>query len=131
MYYGYRPKKDTKYHAKKVTVDGVTFDSAKEARRWRELCLLEKAGEIKGLQRQVKYLLIPEHREPDITGPRGGIRKGKMIESAVYYVADFVYTELNNPTELIVEDVKGFRTKEYILKRKLMLDKYGIRIKET
>ena len=124
-------KKDSKYHAKKVVIDGQVFDSGKEASRWRELCLLEKAGFIRGLQRQVKYLLIPEYREADITGPRGGIRRGKLIEGAAYYVADFVYIEREAPDELVVEDVKGFRTKEYILKWKLMLHKYGIRIRET
>lgn len=123
--------KDSKYHAEKVMVDGEVFDSRKEARRWRELRLLEKTGQIRGLQRQVKYLLIPEYREADITGPRGGIRRGKLVESAVYYVADFVYIERDAPDEPVVEDVKGFRTQEYILKRKLMLHKYGIRIRET
>lgn len=123
--------KGSKYHAEKVTVDGIVFDSRKEARRWSELCLMEKAGQIMGLRRQVKFLLIPEYREPDTTGPRGGIRRGKLIESAVYYRADFVYTECEAPDVTVVEDVKGFKTKEYILKRKLMLHKYGIRIRET
>ena len=123
--------KGSKYHAQKIEIDGEVFDSRKEARRWRELCLMEKAGEIRGLQRQVKYLIIPEAREPDTKGPRGGTRRGRLIESAVYYVADFVYIERDNPDETVVEDVKGFRTKEYILKRKLMLFRYGIRIRET
>ena len=123
----------SKYHAKKVMIDGEVFDSRKEADRWCELLLLEKAGQILGLKRQVRYLLIPEQREPDTQGPRGGIRKGKVIERAVYYVADFVYDvpDGNEGSHIVVEDSKGVRTPEYILKRKLMLDRYGIRIRET
>lgn len=125
-------RKDSKYHSKKAALDGEVFDSRKEARRWRSLKLLEQAGDIKNLQRQVKYLLIPEAREPDEIGPRGGVKKGRLIESAVYYVADFVYFEPGVPEgKWVVEDTKGFRTKDYILKRKLMLYKYGIRIRET
>ena len=120
----------SKYHARKVTVDGETFDSVKELKRYRELRLLEQAGEIKNLSRQVKYLLIPEHREPDTKGPRGGIRKGKVIERAVYYIADFVYFD-GSGAGWVIEDTKGVRTPEYILKRKLMLDRHGIRIRET
>lgn len=128
-------KKDSKYHAVKVINEGETFDSRKELRRYKELQLLEKAGEISGLQRQVKYLLIPEQREPDQTGPRGGIKKGRIIERAIFYTADFVYFAPVIPGsqvgEWVVEDVKGMKTKEYILKRKLMLFRHGIRIKET
>ena len=112
--------------------DGEVFDSIKERNRYNELLLLEKAGEISGLKRQVKYLLIPEYREPDTTGPRGGIHKGKVIERAVYYIADFVYfVPDNSGGEWVVEDTKGVRTPDYILKRKLMFDRHGIRIRET
>lgn len=100
-----------KYGNKKVTVDGIEFDSKKEARRYSELKLLERAGEIQDLQLQVKFELIPK-------------QKG---ERACNYIADFVYTE-NGQT--VVEDTKGFKTPEYIIKRKLMLERYGIRIKE-
>ena len=116
-----------KYHNKKITRNGVTFDSQKEARRYGELLLLEKAGAITDLQRQVEFVLIPTQREPDIIGARGGVKKGKAIELAVKYVADFVYKENN---EIVVEDTKGFKTKDYIIKRKLMLYVHGIRIKE-
>ena len=116
-----------KYHNQKITRNGVTFDSRKEARRYGELLLLEKAGVITDLQRQVEYELIPTQREPDTIGVRGGIKKGKTIELAVKYVADFVYKENN---EIVVEDTKGFKTKDYIIKRKLMLYIHGIRIKE-
>lgn len=128
----------TKYHAKKTEVDGITFDSMREAKRYQELKLLEAAGQIKDLRLQVPYELIPAIREPDTIGKRGGKKKGKLIERAVIYKADFVYLEkLDIPFsdqekwEEVVEDVKGMRTKEYILKRKLMLYRYGIRIREV
>ena len=117
----------SKYHSKKITIDGNTFDSRKEYRRFCELSRLEKAGAITDLQRQVEFVLIPSQREPDTIGARGGLKKGKTIELAVKYVADFVYTE-NGKT--VVEDTKGFKTKDYILKRKMMLYFHGIRIKE-
>ena len=118
-----------KYGNKKIYADGEVFDSKKEYRRWNELILQVKAKEISELRRQVKYVLIPAQREPDLTGPRGGIRRGKLIEREVAYIADFVYTDRDGST--VVEDCKGMRTKEYIIKRKMMLYKYGIRIKET
>lgn len=96
----------SKYSARKTAVDGIVFDSAKEARRYCELKLLERAGEISDLQMQVKFELIPKQDG----------------ESAVNYKADFVYTEKDGAR--IVEDVKGFRTKEYIIKRKLFKLKY-------
>lgn len=108
----------TKYGNKKTTLNGITFDSKKEARRYSELLLLEKAGAIHDLQTQVKYVLIPSQRDPET---------GKVIERECAYKADFVYTE-NGKT--VVEDTKGFRTKEYIIKRKLMLQVHGIRIRE-
>ena len=138
-----------KYGNKKVEIDGHVFDSRKEARRYQELRLLEKAGAIQNLQTQVKFVLIPAQYEPDTIGKRGGIRKGKLIERECSYIADFVYDvpitiekqytaktgEVGTMTvccgiETVVEDTKGFRTKDYIIKRKLMLHEYGIRIKE-
>lgn len=117
----------TKYHSRKVVRDGETFDSVKEYRRFCELSLLQKAGAITELQRQVEFELIPTQREPDTVGVRGGIKKGKVIELGVKYVADFVYNENGKK---VVEDTKGFKTKDYIIKRKLMLYVHGIRIKE-
>ena len=117
-----------KYHNRKVTIDGITFDSKKEASRYCELKLLQQAGEISDLRLQVKYVLIPAQREPDTIGKRGGIKKGKLIERECSYIADFAYQE-NGKT--VVEDTKGMRTKEYIIKRKLMLWVHGIRIKEV
>lgn len=122
-----------KYGNKKVEYDGITFDSKKEAIRWAELKLLEKSGHITDLKRQVRFDLIPtlreEPKEKYVRGTKKGqFKAGKVIERPVYYIADFVYTE-NGKT--VVEDTKGMRTKEYILKRKLMLWVHGIRIKEV
>lgn len=117
-----------KYYSRKVTRNGVTFDSVKEYRRYCELLLLVKAGAIADLQRQVEFELIPAQREPDTIGVRGGVKKGKTIEQRCCYVADFVYKENN---EIVVEDTKGFRTKDYIIKRKLMLWVHGIKIREV
>lgn len=119
--------KSSKYGNKKIVVEGNTFDSKKEAKRYQELLLLEKAGAIRNLQRQVKYILIPTQREPDVIGKRGGIKKGNVIEKECAYYADFVYEE-NGQT--VVEDTKGMRTTDYIIKRKLMLYLKGIKIRE-
>lgn len=105
-----------KYHSKKTEVDGIKFDSKKEAERYYELRLLEIAGAISDLKMQVKFELIPSQRI-----------NGKSVERPCTYVADFVYKE-NGKT--IVEDTKGFRTKDYIIKRKLMLWVHGIKIVE-
>lgn len=118
----------SKYHSKKTVVDGMVFDSKKEARQYGMLKALEKAGEISGLRRQVEFLLIPEQREPDTIGKRGGVHKGKLLERKVCYYADFVYVRDH---ELVVEDVKGFRTDDYVVKRKLMLYIHGIRVQEV
>ena len=118
----------SKYNNKKVEFEGITFDSIKEGRRYLELKLLERAGEISNLERQVKFVLIPAQREPDTIGARGGIKKGKLLEREAAYIADFVYTDREG--RQVVEDTKGVKTPEYILKRKLMLEKYGIKIRE-
>lgn len=117
-----------KYNNKKVIVDGITFDSRKEARRYKELKLLERAGQIQNLELQKEYELIPTQREADTVGVRGGVKRGKVIEHSVKYKADFVYTENG---ETVVEDTKGMRTKDYIIKRKLMLYVHQIRIREV
>lgn len=117
----------SKYHSKKITLNGITYDSKKEAKRHQELLLLERAGAIQSLQTQVKYVLIPAQREPDKVGKRGGTIKGKLIERECSYIADFVYIE-NGQT--VVEDTKGYRTTDYKIKRKLMLYIHGIRIRE-
>ena len=122
-----------KYGNRKVNTEDGTFDSVKEARRNSELKLLEAAGEITDLRRQVRFELIPAQREPDTVGPRGGVKKGRIIEQAVYYVADYVYKDADGIE--IVEDVKGYRDgaayKIFSIKRKLLLYRYGIKIKEV
>lgn len=121
-----------KYKNTKINVDGMTFDSKKEAKRYQELSLLQKAGEISGLQTQVRYVLIPAQREVSEEvytkgANKGKIKPGKLLERECIYVADFVYYK---DGEVVVEDTKGFRTKDYIIKRKLMLYVHHIRIKE-
>ena len=117
----------SKYKAKKVYDGNLVFDSKKEHRRWKELTNLENSGEISELERQVKFVLIPAAHEPDRIGPRGGVKRGKLIERECAYIADFVYVRNG---ERVVEDTKGMRTPDYIIKRKLMLRVYGIRIHE-
>ena len=118
-----------KYHNRKYSADGEVFDSKKEYQRWQELKLLEKAGEITELRRQVPFELLPNQREPDKIGPRGGRKPGRIIERKAVYVADFVYRD--RAGQEVIEDCKGMRTKEYILKRKLLLFRFGIRILES
>ena len=108
----------SKYRNRKTKYNGMTFDSIREARRYRTLRLLEDAGDIHNLRRQVKFVLIPTQRID-----------GKLIEKECSYKADFVYEDADGKT--VVEDAKGVRTDAYIIKRKLMLWRYGIRIKET
>ena len=118
---------------KTTTFDGIVHDSAKEARRWGELLLLERAGKIIGLRRQVEFELIPPQYEFYERYSKTGksLKDGKrLIERAVVYKADFVYSDAETG-ETVVEDTKGVKTKEYIIKRKMMLYRYGIRIKET
>ena len=100
----YSKKNSNKYHSQKIVVNGIQFDSKKEAARYQELILLQRAGEITGLRRQVRFVLIPRFAD----------------ERAVVYYADFCYTESGVN---IVEDVKSAATKKdkaYILKRKLL-----------
>ena len=117
------PKKTNKYGAEKTTLDGVEYDSKKEANRYAQLKILERIGEIKNLRRQVKYVLIPKQKKSDGT-----------IERECYYKADFVY---DKDGKTVVEDVKGYRNPStaaygiYTIKRKLMLERYGIEIKEV
>lgn len=107
-----------KYGNKKIVVDGEEFDSKREANRFYELVLMQKAGLIGRLTRQVTFELIPNQY----------IGK-KCVERSVKYIADFVY--FTKDGEYVVEDAKGMRTPAYIIKRKLMLKVHGIRIKEV
>lgn len=106
----------SKYRNEKITFSGQKFDSKKEFERYQDLRILEKAGIVQNLKRQVKYVLVPKQ-----------YLCGKLIERECAYIADFVYTKNN---KVIVEDVKGIKTKDYIIKRKLMLHVHGIRVVE-
>ena len=122
------------YNIKTRSRDGIVFDSNKEARRWEQLLLLQRAGEITSLRRQVRYELVPAQYETRIrystkTGKR--IKdEVKLVERKVEYIADFTYTDAKSG-ELIVEDVKSEATKtpEFIIKKKLMLAVHGIKVK--
>jgi len=104
-------KKTHKYNAKKVrTADGKIFDSKKEAKRYLELKLLERAGKIKELKTQPKFLLFETMRIENRT-----LRK-------MYYIADFEY--IDEQGRRVVEDVKGFRTKDYNVKIRAFREKY-------
>lgn len=121
-----------KYHSKKTTVDGITFDSKHEAYRYCELDLLLKAGKIKDLELQKEFELIPaqyEFVENGVDRKGQPKRKKVCVERAVRYKADFCY--YTEDGTYIVEDVKGFRTKDYAIKRKLMLLVHGIKIREV
>ena len=103
----------SKYGNRKVKApDGQVFDSVKEYHRWGVLRLMERAGKISDLKRQVSYELIPK----------------QTCERACSYIADFTYYQ---DGKLVVEDCKGYRTEGYKIKRKLMLWVHGIKIKET
>lgn len=109
----------SKYGSHKTQVDGITFDSKAEARRYQELLLLQRAGHISELKLQQRYLLLPSKRNAD-----------GYLEREAAYVADFVYVDHLGNT--VVEDTKSpaTRTPEYVLKRKLMLHVHSITIRE-
>jgi hypothetical protein len=121
-----------KNHKTKVS-NGHIADSRKEARRYEELLLLQKAGRISDLCTQVPYELIPAQYETYERYGKNGKRLidgKKLVERACNYIADFVYTEVETG-KTIVEDVKGVRTKEFVIKRKLMYAVYGIKVTEV
>lgn len=107
----------SKYGNKKTWVNEIMFDSLREAKRYNELRILEKAGYITDLELQKSFVLITGRRWSD----------GKKHRDTVYR-ADFVYRENG---EVIVEDAKGVRTPVYKLKKELMKDIYGIEIREV
>lgn len=111
--------KFSKYGNKTVKSPDGEFDSMKEFNRWYQLKLLQRAGRISELKRQVKFTLLPTQRDED----------GKLLEKERSYIADFVY--LDGKGNRVVEDCKGFKTDTYKLKKAMMLYFHGIRIKET
>lgn len=123
----------SKYGNKKIKYNGEVFDSRKEARRWCELLLLQKAGDISELKRQVEFEIIPAQYEIVKRVSKTGkpLKDGKkLVERRACYVADFVYRDKEG--NIVVEDTKSeaTKTKDYILKRKLMLFVHDVRIKE-
>lgn len=117
----------SKYHNNKVVFGGIRFDSKREARRFSELRILEKAGVIQNLRRQVPFELIPTQKLPK-PYKKPGNKGMTRSEGSVKYIADFVY---ERGDETIVEDTKGMRTPDYIIKRKLMLFVHGIQVTEV
>ena len=107
----------SKYHSRNQTIDGYVFASKREAQRYSELKMLEKAGEISNLELQKRFELIPSQRIG-----------GKVVERPCYYVCDFAYCEGGKQ---VIEDAKGMKTEVYKIKKKLMLYKYGIRVREV
>lgn len=101
-----------KYYAQKMVVDGIRFDSKAEARRYGELKVLEKVGDIEGLSLQPKFTL------------QEAFKQGKTTIRAIEYRGDFQYYEKKSG-RWVVEDVKGMATKEFGIKRKLFLKRYG------
>ena len=119
------------YNVKTRTSDGLVFDSQKEARRWEELLILQKANKISDLQRQVVFELLPNQYETYERYSKRGLRLEdgvKLVERKVDYIADFTYRDENG--KLVVEDVKGMKLPEYKLKRKLLYAVHGIKITE-
>ena len=110
----------SKYGAKKTVVGGLTFDSRAEARRWADLLLLQKAGAISGLQRQVAYELAPKVRLEGSTRAKPALR----------YVADFHYWDVQ-AGKLVVEDTKGVLTDVFRVKQHLMATVHGIHVRVT
>ena len=110
----------SKYGARKIKYNGMVFDSHMEQRRMWQLKILERAGKISNLQRQVKFELLPTQYRED----------GTIAERPVAYIADFVYFDHERNAE-VVEDGKGARTKDYIIKRKLMRYIKGIEIQDV
>lgn len=119
-------KRKRKLNNTKIELDGIRFDSRKEANRYAELKILEKSGAISDLQMQKKFVLIPKQTDPDTK---------RVVERECSYLADFYYYDTQNK-KWVCEDVKGYRDPasatyaKYIIKRKLMLSVHGIRIIE-
>lgn len=132
-------KAGNKFGAKKVhSIDGQVFDSEKEYHRYCELRLLERAGKISDLKRQVKFELIPSQREETNevykAGPQKGLPKpGAVIEKPCRYIADFMYRDEHG--NAVVEDTKGYKKGAaydlFVIKRKMMLWMLGIKVKEV
>jgi hypothetical protein len=116
--------KENKYKNTKIEIDNIKFDSIKEAKRYIELKLMEKAGEIKDFKMQVPYIL------------QDSFKLGNKTYRDIKYIADFTYMQKSKTSgvelwELVIEDTKGYKIKEYLLKRKMFAYKYQKEIKEV
>ena len=130
------PNCRSKYHAKKVTCNGIVFDSGKEANRYANLLMLERAGAISELKLQKRYELIPAQYETYERYGKNGkrLKDGRRcVEKSVVFVADFAYIDIDG--NRVVEDVKGYKNSTaydvFVIKRKLMLLVHGIRVREV
>jgi len=123
-----KQKRKSKYNNNRT----AGSDSDREKARYGELLLLQQQGHIANLKKQVPFLLIPaQYIQVEKKLKTKTKLVDKCIERACSYIADYTYNDPKNNMELVVEDSKGFRTPDYIIKRKLMLQIYNIRIKET
>ena len=121
-------KKESKYHNKPVTVDGVKYDSSGEYRRFCYLKLLEQAGEIKNLEYHKLFELIPPIRKEIQCRMKNGKTYTRVTNEPRCYEADFTYTIVATG-EQVVEDFKGVETDLFLFKKDLFFSKYGIEIK--
>lgn len=120
----------SKYGNKKAKHDGMVFDSRRERNRYIILSALQRAGEISDLRMQVTYELLPAIYEMEEKQLKTKVKKvQRCAQRAVHYIADFVYKDKEGNE--VVEDTKGMRTKEYLLKKKMMRALLGIQIKEV
>lgn len=120
----------SKYGNKKAKANGRVFDSRTERGRYYTLQTLEKAGEISDLRLQVPFEIIPAIYETvEVQLKTKTKQVQKLVQRAAHYVADFVYKDKDGNE--VVEDAKGFRTPEYLLKKKMMRSFLGITIKEV
>lgn len=108
----------SKYKNTKIISEGEKFDSRKEFNRYLELMIYQESGVIQDLKRQVPFVICNKVTDEN----------GKTIQRESKYIADFTYLK---DGKLVVEDAKGYRTDLYRLKKKLMLERYGILIKEV
>ena len=123
-------KRKTKYGSKKVTYDGIEFDSKKEMYRYITLKIKQAEGLISDLRLQVPFEIIPAVYEEQEMQMKTKVKVvTKCIQRASHYVADFVYKDETGV--VVVEDTKGYKTPEYLLKKKMMRAFLGITIKEV
>ena len=114
----HKATKQRKYRNVRATIDGITFDSRAEAHRWGELTLLQRAGHISDLKRQVGFTLAP------------AVRLGTRMKPALKLIVDFQYLD-EHTGKLVLEDTKGVVTEAWRIKVHLLKDKYGMEVRLT